>query len=117
MKKIDFQQAASKVKSLNLLLQNLMQKKIRIDLEIKRTKMKLSNFKKFSEVSLKSSLQIEESTFPYFTSIDDAKNHCQEIGVDFEATRELDEALDEAKELLSIYEEQFSQYIIEENDE
>lgn len=49
----------SKIKSLNQTLQNLIQKKIRLDLEIKRTRAKLSKIKGQSDTSVKLSLQLE----------------------------------------------------------
>lgn len=49
----------SKMKSLTSQLQNLLQKKIRLDLEIRNTRKKLSKLKTASKNTLKVSLELE----------------------------------------------------------
>lgn len=51
----------AKLKGLNGYLTSLLQKKIRIDLEIKRTKRQLSKLKKSSSTKLKTSIQLENA--------------------------------------------------------
>lgn len=49
----------SKIKNLNDTLEILVQKKIRLDLEIQRTRKKLSKMKKLSSTKLSASLSLE----------------------------------------------------------
>lgn len=51
----------AKLKGLNGYLTSLLQKKIRIDLEIKRTRRQISKLKKSSSTLLKTSIQLENS--------------------------------------------------------
>lgn len=57
----------SKMESLNMTLQNLLQKKIRIDLEIKRTKKKLSKLKNSSQTYVKTTVELEGFDYDLFS--------------------------------------------------
>jgi hypothetical protein len=111
IKKFEIRQIASKIKSLNILLQNLMQKKIRIDLEMKRTKIKLSNLRKMSQTNLKTSLQLEDYQLPLHS--DQLKSLCSQFSLDFSDIVDLDRLLDEAKRLEEDFETLYSKYILE----
>lgn len=60
----------SKLKSLNEHLSALIQKKIRIDLEIKRTRRKLSKLKQQSKTYVKTRVEIEGFDYDLFTPED-----------------------------------------------
>lgn len=51
----------AKIKGLNGYLTSLLQKKIRIDLEIRRTKKQLTKLKKNSSLQIKSSIKLENA--------------------------------------------------------
>lgn len=102
-KNIELRQIASKVKSLNLAILNLLRKKERIDLEIKRTKVKLSQMKNISKKYISESLHIEESTFGSISK-QDLVSLCEESGLEAQVLFDLDAYLDEALELENQYE-------------
>jgi len=102
---------ASKIKSLNNLIQNLMQKKIRIDLEMKRTKVKISNLKKMTMTSAKASLKLEDHQFP-IPSRDEAIQICEQNGIDFEDFLEINEILKRAEELEREFEELYAPFLM-----
>lgn len=60
----------SKLETLNHTLENLLQKKIRIDLEIKRTKKKLSKLKSSSQTLVRTKVELEGFNYETF-SLDD----------------------------------------------
>jgi len=109
---IEQRQILSKIKSLNILIQNLMQKKLRIDLELKRTKIKISNLRKMTSTTLKSSLQLESDIDVTITR-SDAKNLCEQNGLEYETISELIEALTESQKLESEFETLFAPFITE----
>jgi len=110
-KSIELRQVASKIKSLNILFQNLMQKKLRIDLELKRTKVKISSLRKMTQTNLKSSLQLETHSLPITRS--QLQSLCEELNLEFQDIVDLDELLDEAVALEKEFETDYAPYIIE----
>lgn len=54
----------AKLKGINGYLQSLLQKRIRLDLEIKRTKRQISKLKKKSSLIVKTSIQLETASGP-----------------------------------------------------
>jgi len=101
----------SKIQSLNTVLRNLMSKKIRIDLEMKRTKVKIQNLRKQTKTDLKASLKFEDHQLP-FTS-EEFESFCHQAEVDYEEMLELERALQESALLVKQYEEDFAPFILE----
>jgi predicted nucleic acid-binding Zn-ribbon protein len=60
----------SKLETLNHTLENLIQKKIRIDLEIRRTKKKISKLKTSSQTLVKTRVELEGFNYDAFSEID-----------------------------------------------
>lgn len=93
----------SKLESLKNQLANLLQKKIRIDLEIKRTRKKLSKLKEESKTLVKTSLQLE-GVLPGPDGLIDNNLALRKLGQQsYEETLKLDLLLDEVQELLEAY--------------
>jgi hypothetical protein len=90
----------SKMKSLNNQLNLLTQKKLRLDIEIKRTKKKLSKIKKSSMTNIQAKLQIEGFDYSKF-SPDDLNLLREQVGPEeYEELLELDKEIDEADIIL-----------------
>lgn len=58
-KQAEVRALTSKIKGINSYLATLLQKKIRLELEIRRTKQRLSKLKKMSMTIVKTSIQVE----------------------------------------------------------
>lgn len=92
----------SKLKSLNDQISNLLQKKIRIDLEIKRTKKKISKLKSNSLTYIKSSVQLEGFNYDSLDNENEALNFINEVGQEtYQELWNLDEQIFRAEKLLS----------------
>lgn len=102
---------ASKVKSLNTVLSNLMQKKIRIDLEMKRTKVKIQNLKKLTSTDLKASLKFESHRES--VSHQELEDACARVNLSYAEMLDLFEALTESENLCREYDANFAKYILE----
>ena len=90
----------SKIKGLNDQLSALLQKKIRIDLEIKRTRKKLSKLKSQSSTFVKTRIQLENFDPLSFTS-EDLQLFQEAVGEDaFQSYLKLDQEIDRAELLL-----------------
>lgn len=95
---LELQALKSKMQSLREHLKALADKKVRLDLEIQRTKVKLSKLQKFSTTRLKSSLSLE--------ILDVDPNSRSELVLEaygqefFDVTLALDQEIDEAVRLL-----------------
>lgn len=90
----------SKLKGLNNHISNLLQKKVRIDLEIKRTKKKLSKLKKSSQTYVKTRVSLEGFDYDQFTQ-DDLSLLLESVGEDvFQELLELDEEIEKSQQLL-----------------
>lgn len=89
----------SKLKSLNSQLENLIQKKIRIDLEILRTKKKLSKLKESSKTSVKASLSIEGFDYDSFSPEDNLTLQ-EKLPTDYQDLLNLDEQIYRSEEIL-----------------
>jgi hypothetical protein len=90
----------SKLKSLEDHISNLIQKKIRIDLEIKRTKKKLTKLRQSSVTYVRTKVELEESLDLF--DDEDSKLFYLEESVGHEVLQELiqlDELIDQAIEL------------------
>lgn len=95
-------QTISKIRSVNNYIQNLLQKKIRIDLEIRRQKKVLSKLKKQSEFSLKTTLKLE-GNLPIEEIRPLTQEECnllRENSELFNYTKELDQEIDISDQLL-----------------
>lgn len=102
LKEISKRQCLSKIKSLNNYIENLLQKKIRLDLEIRRQKKVLSNIKKQSETLLKTSISMEghiplEEIRPLTSEEIEIIKENSEL---FEFTVDLDREIDVSNDLL-----------------
>lgn len=64
-------QLASKIRSLNSTLESLLQKKIRIDLEIRSVRKKLTKLKKSSNLEIKTHVSLESSLSPEIQGLRD----------------------------------------------
>lgn len=89
----------SKLKGLNSQLESLIQKKIRIDLEIQRTKKKLSKLKESSKTSVKASLSMEGFDYDSF-SPEDNLNLQEKLPADYPDLLSLDEQIYRSEEIL-----------------
>lgn len=90
----------SKLKSLNDHLSALLQKKIRIDLEIKRTKKKLSKLKSQSQTYVKTRVQLEGLNYETFGP-DEKKILIENVGQEvFEEIYNLDKQVYDAESIL-----------------
>lgn len=94
----------SKMKSLNSQLENLIQKKIRIDLEIQKTKKKLSKLKETSKTSVKTSLSLEGFDYDQLTP-EDCDQLRAENPNDFSELLSLDEQIYRSEGILEEIEE------------
>lgn len=96
---------SSKIKSLNNQLASLIQKKIRIDLEIKRTKRKLTKIKNQSLTNVK--MKVELEGFNYDSLSQEQLEFLQEsIGQeDFKSLLDLDEQIILADRILKDYQD------------
>lgn len=104
-RKLQRQTLTSKMETLKNQLENLLQKKIRIDLEIKRTRKKLTRIKSEAQTFVRTSIQLEGA------------NPDSEDPKDYQIIREaysqeeinqyahLEDLVKEAEEILRIYEE------------
>lgn len=96
---LELQALQSKMKSLREHLQALADKKIRLDLEIKRTRLKLSKLQKYSTTRLKTSLSLENMELKKDQNIKDFV--LEQFGQEFfDVTYSLDQEIDKAIELL-----------------
>lgn len=96
---LELQALQSKMKSLREHLQALADKKIRLDLEIKRTRLKLSKLQKYSTTRLKTSLSLENMELKKGQNIKDFV--LEQFGQEFfDVTYSLDQEIDKTIELL-----------------
>lgn len=89
---------ASKMKSLNNQLNSLLQKRIRINLEIKRTKVALTKIKKKSITEVKTSINLEGSG--PLSEEETRKVRESMSSKEYESLLDLDRELDEAEFIL-----------------
>lgn len=94
----------SKLKSLQNQLEILIQKKIRIDLEIKRTKKKLSKIKESSKTEVKTRLSLEGFDYDSLT-LDQSRLFQEKFPDEFKDLLALDEQIVHSEELLQESEE------------
>lgn len=89
----------SKLKGLNDHLSNLVQKQLRLELEIKRTKKKLSRLKNDSQTYVKAKIQLEGfNQFPL--SQEQTRMLSEKVGYEtFKEIIQLDQLIDEATDL------------------
>lgn len=99
---LDRRLLTSKLKSLNTILQNLLQKKIRIDLEIRRTKKRISKLKSQSQTLVKTHVELEGDLNYDHLSNQDLKVLQERFGEQvFSELFELDKEVFEAQQLLT----------------
>lgn len=99
---LDRRLLTSKLKSLNTILQNLLQKKIRIDLEIRRTKKRISKLKSQSQTYVKTHVELEGDLNYDHLSNQDLKVLQERFGEQvFSELFELDKEVFEAQQLLT----------------
>lgn len=111
LKQLNAQQRASKIKSLTLILDNLLAKKMRIDLEIKKIKISLSHEKSVSESLLHEAFMLGEDDDISSIDEEDLANFCNEFHQSiFEYSFLLDATL-RSKKVLEDYQTNFANFI------
>jgi hypothetical protein len=98
---VERQLLVSKLKSLNDHISNLLQKKIRIDLEIRRTKKKLSKLKSSSKTYVHTKLELEGFIPEFYDPRIYNSILLEQVGKEvFQELLELDQLIDQADLLL-----------------
>lgn len=95
----------SKLRSLNSYLESIIQKKIRLDLEIKRTRVQISKLKSITSTEVKASAT-REGFERYPLTPRESLRLLEQVGQEeFNFLRELDEEIDRAQYLLEEYQD------------
>lgn len=104
MKSAERKMRTSKLKSLRNYLEIIIQKKIRLDIEIKRTKEKISKIKDSSKTEVKTSLSLENFDYDSFSD-EDREELLRRDPELFQELLDLDEQIFLTENLLSELEE------------
>lgn len=104
MKSAERKMRTSKLKSLRNYLEIIIQKKIRLDIEIKRTKEKISKIKESSKTEVKTSLSLENFDYDSFSN-EDREELLRRDPELFQELFDLDEQIFLTENLLSELEE------------
>lgn len=104
MKSAERKMRTSKLKSLRNYLEIIIQKKVRLDIEIKRTKEKISKIKESSKTEVKTSLSLENFDYDSFSN-EDREELLRRDPELFQELFDLDEQIFLTENLLSELEE------------